>query len=280
MKQSNAMLYLERTPALPLRRFVRSLWYANTPFVEYRRERILPTGCAHIVVSVSRDFLTDCPEGRPDQRAAPALMVGQRSIYEIIASVDLVDLAGVIFRPGAVPAFVADRTDLISNRNLPLDQIWSGYTDHLRSRMLEGFSPEARLLILEDCLASLLRKRRTPADWGPHPAVKFALEQFERDSSQFSIAEMARRTGWSERRFSQIFREQVGFPPKVWYRLQRFRRTVRQLRSGVEVPWAELAVEFEFYDQAHLANEFRSFSGIDLTTYTAMSQRQDYAYTE
>jgi AraC-like DNA-binding protein len=103
--------------------------------------------------------------------------------------------------------------------------------------------------------------------------VKFALEQFERDSSQSSIAEIARRSGWSERRFSQVFREQVGFPPKVWCRLQRFQRAVRQLRAGVEVPWAEMAVDCGFYDQTHFANEFRSFSGIDLTTYTAMSHR-------
>jgi AraC-like DNA-binding protein len=267
------MFFIERKPGFPLRRFVRSLWYANTPFVKHWRERILPTGCAHIVVSLSRDFLTDCPEGRPDQRAAPALVVGQRSVYEIIGTADLVDLAGVIFRPGAVPAFVVDRADLISNRNFPLDQIWSGYTDHLRGRMLEGSSPEARLRILEDCLATLLLKRCTSPDWGPHPAVKFALEQFERDSSQFSVAEIARRTGWSERRFSQLFREQVGFPPKVWCRLQRFQRAVQHLSADVKCPWAELAVECGFYDQAHFANEFRSFSGIDLTTYSAMSHR-------
>ena len=267
------MLYIERKPAPPLRRFVRSLWYASTPFVEHRRERILPSGCAHIVVSLSQDFLTDCPEDRPEQRTAPALMVGQRSVYEIIATADLVDLAGVLFIPGALPAFVADRADLISNRSLPLDQIWSGYTDHLRSRMLGDSSPDARLRILEGCLATLLINRRTPPDWCPHPAVKFALEQFERDSSQFSIAEIARRSGWSERRFSQLFREQVGFPPKVWCRLQRFQRAVRHLSAGVEFPWAELAVECGFYDQAHFANEFRSFSGIDLTTYTAMSNR-------
>jgi hypothetical protein len=57
----------------------------------HRRERILPSGCGHIVVSLSQDFLTDCPEDRPEQRTAPALMVGQRSVYEIVATADLVD---------------------------------------------------------------------------------------------------------------------------------------------------------------------------------------------
>ncbi len=48
---------------------------------------------------------------------------------------------------------------------------------------------------------------------------------------------------------------------------------MRELRAGVDVRWAELASGCGFYDQAHLANEFRSFSGIDLTTYTATAHR-------
>jgi AraC-like DNA-binding protein len=195
-------------------------------------------------------------------------MVGQRSVYEMIATSDLMDLAGVLFVPGSLPALVADRADLFSNRNVPLEEVWHGYADTLRSRMVEGPSPEARLRILEDCLAAALLARRAHRALDLHPAVEFGLEQFARDLSRLSIAEVARRSGWSERRFSQIFREQIGFTPKAWWRLQRFQRAVRRLRAGTEVSWADLAIECGFYDQAHLANEFRSFSGIDLTTYT------------
>jgi hypothetical protein len=42
----------------------------------------------------------------------------------------------------AVPAFVADRADLISNRTFPLDQMWPGYADYLRSRVLEVRPPK------------------------------------------------------------------------------------------------------------------------------------------
>jgi hypothetical protein len=164
------------------------------------RTRYLPL---NIVVSLSQDFLTDCPEGRPEQRTASALMVGQRSVYEIIALEDLVDLAGVLFMPGVVPAFVADRADLISNRNLPLDQVWPGYTDHLRSRMFEGSSPEARLHILDDCLTSLLT-RRTPRAWVPHPAVKFRdhstlIREFDESGSgprAYKIRVLSKAMNW------------------------------------------------------------------------------------
>jgi AraC-like DNA-binding protein len=77
----------------------------------------------------------------------------------------------------------------------------------------------------------------------------------------------------SERRFSQIFREEVGLSPKVWCRIQRFQRAVRMLHSGAEVPWADLALDCGFYDQSHFANEFRAFSGVDATTYSASRTR-------
>lgn len=67
-------------------------------------------------------------------------MVGPRSVYEIIATEDLRDLAGVLLEPGALPAFLADRAGLISNQNVPLDWVWSGYTEALRTQMLEGAS--------------------------------------------------------------------------------------------------------------------------------------------
>jgi AraC-like DNA-binding protein len=264
------MLYIECRPAPPLSRFVRRLWYANAPSAQHARERILPNGCAQIVVTLSRSFLTDCSESGQERRMPPGILVGQRSTCEIIATADLVDLAGVMFAPGGLPALVADRADLLSNRSVPLEQIWCGFTDDLRSRMQEESSPERRLRILEDCLQSLLSTSRADGGFKLHPAVEFALEQFADASNRVSVAEVAQRSGWSERRFSQMFREQVGFPPKVWVRLQRFQGAVRQLRAGAKVAWAELAIECGFYDQAHLANEFRSFSGLDLTTYMAM----------
>ena len=99
--------------------------------------------------------------------------------------------------------------------------------------------------------------------------MDFALSRFKNRPSAATVREVAQSTGLSERRFSQIFREQVGLSPKVFTRVQRFQRTVAQLHAGVEIPWAEMALDCGYYDQSHFANEFRAFSGIDATTYSA-----------
>ncbi len=54
----------------------------------------------------------------------------------------------------------------------------------------------------------------------------------------------------------------VGLAPKVYARLQRFRRVVDRAAAGRAAPWAELAQTGGFADPAHLIRAFRAFSGI------------------
>jgi len=48
-----------------------------------------------------------------------------------------------------------------------------------------------------------------------------------------------------------LFRDQVGIPPKLMARIVRFDRLVQRLRRGGPRVWADLALEFGYYDQAH-----------------------------
>src|SRR4051794_18814079 len=102
MRAVDSMLYLAHRPAPPLSRLVRLIWYTCMPQQDHRRERVLPSGCAQVIFSFSRDFLLDCPEDLPQRTTQPALVVGQRSVYEFIDTSDLADLMGIVFEPGAL----------------------------------------------------------------------------------------------------------------------------------------------------------------------------------
>lgn len=263
------MLYLEHIPAAPLSEFIHALWYARAPQVAHRRERVLPTGRVQVILNLARDFLLDCPDGASDLRMPPALVVGARSVYEIVDTSDMADLIGIVFAQGGFSPFARDAVDLFSNRSVPLEDVWGARSRCLRDWLREMDSPRLRLIRLESFLRERYASdylRRAPSGRG---AVLFALNRFESEPSMTTVRDVARETGWSERRFSQVFREEVGLSPKVWCRVRRFQRAVRLLHAGADVPWAELALDCGFYDQSHFANEFRAFSGIDATTYSA-----------
>jgi AraC-like DNA-binding protein len=258
------VIFLEHTPAAPLNRCIRMLWYARVDAAAHTRERILPTGRVQIILNLARDFLLDCPEGEPERACAPSLIVGARSTYEIVDTSDMADLIGIVFHPGGFAPFAGGAVDLFSNRSVELEDVWGGAARSVRDRLRELPTPAARLQCLEGFLCERFGGRLSR-----HGLVDFALDHFQRAPGASTVQDVARSIGWSERRFSQVFREQVGFSPKAWTRILRFQRTVQQLHAGVDVPWAEMALDCGYYDQSHFANEFRAFSGIDATTYSA-----------
>jgi AraC-like DNA-binding protein len=139
--------------------------------------------------------------------------------------------------------------------------------------MRESEDIRTRFRIIEAFLLERLAACARPNAAARQQLVGFALARFDAAPALSTVREVARSAGLSERRFSQVFREEVGLTPKVWCRIQRFQRAVRTLHAGADVRWAELALDCGFYDQSHFANEFRAFSGVDATTYSANRTR-------
>ncbi len=258
------MLYLERTPSTVLSPWVRMLWYCRAADVAHGRERVLPNGCLQIVLNLSGDSLTDCgDDGAAHGKLPRAIVVGARARYEVIDTSDLAELAGIVIRPGGFAKLFRERADLFFEQSISLDNIWR--ETRLVDGLCEASTPAEKLQRLEELLIGLLR-----TDACRSQLVDQAMYLFRR---QLSVSGCARSVGLSERRLSQVFREEVGISPKIWCRIHRFQRATRALHAGADMPWAELALRCGYYDQSHFANDFRAFSGIDPTTYSALRGR-------
>ena len=259
------MLYLEKTPSAELSPWVRMLWYCHAPQVAFGRERVLPNGCIQIVLNLHGDSLTDCgDDGTASGRLDRAIVVGARGRYEVIDTSDLAELAGIVVRPGGFGRFFRERADLFFEQSIPLDNIWRD--PRVVNDLCEAVSPAEKLKRLEQLLINLLRGDICRSD-----LVDQAIYLFRR--RRLNVAECAHSVGVSERRLSQVFREEVGISPKMWCRIHRFQAATRALHAGVDIPWSELALRCGYYDQSHFANDFRAFSGIDPTTYSALRGR-------
>jgi AraC-like DNA-binding protein len=255
------MIYLERDPSPALAACVETLWYACAPDVPHQRELVLPGGKIQFVISLAADHLTECtPEG--DAPIAPALLVGARTSAEIVATRDMKQLAGVVFRPGGLGPWLRERADLFYEQSLSLNDLWP--MAPVRERLLEATTtPEAILQVLDEalCEQASARERRS------HVCQALRLLR------SLGVRETARELGISERRLHLVFSEDVGLSPKQWSRVQRFQRALRALHNGVDMRWAELAATCGYADQAHFSRDFRSFSGIDPTTYSTSCGR-------
>jgi AraC-like DNA-binding protein len=222
----------------------------HLPGVSRPRERVLPNGNLQIIIDLSAGT---------KRRGPAAIVVGARMRHEILDPMALDEVLGVELQPGGFPALFGERADLVFEQTVAVDALWRDA--NVVEQLADASTPSEKLAVFDMLLARRLRagaERSAPVDR--------AIEYFRRERG--TVASCARSVGISERRLSQAFREQVGLSPKSWCRLRRFQSALRVLHSGIEVPWAELALDCGYYDQSHFANEFRAFSGIDPTTYT------------
>jgi AraC-like DNA-binding protein len=264
------MLYLERPPQPELAPYIQSLWYCRDPNAPHGRQVILPSGHMQIIMSLD-NHLTDCTAGLrvPVQPQSFAVLVGMFSRYQVIDTADLAHLIGIVFRPGGTAPFFSTGTHLFTNLETSLEDIWGPRALALRERLQEQPTPRTKLDALETALIERLRFSRSP---GQHPLVNYAIATLNAVPAATTVAELSRAAGISPRRLSQLFAEHVGVSPKLYSRIQRFQRAVQTLHRGAEVPWAELALSCGYYDQSHFANDFRAFSGISPTTYSAATR--------
>jgi methylphosphotriester-DNA--protein-cysteine methyltransferase len=72
---------------------------------------------------------------------------------------------------------------------------------------------------------------------------------------------LTHRLDLSARQIERLFARQVGLPPKGLARIVRFQRVLAAIDRGVPRDWAAAALEAGYYDQAHLARDFREIAG-------------------
>lgn len=257
------MVYLRRAPSPILRPWILAIWYCRASQIAHSRERVLPNGCIEIILHLSRGHLTDCGvDGTASGRIAPAIVSGPRTRFSVVDTADMDDIAGIVIRPGGFAGLFRERADLLFERSIPLDDLWR--SPDLIERVCAAASPEQKIDLLDSFLRGLVHERARRLE-----TVDSAMQLF-RDLN-LSVAACARSIGISDRRLSQVFREEVGLAPKAWLRLCRFQSAVRALHRKADIPWATLALDCGYYDQSHFANDFRAFSGIDPTTYSTRS---------
>ena len=113
-----------------------------------------------------------------------------------------------------------------------------------------------------------LRSRTGPMDTRDliAPEVRYAWRTLLTSRGAVPVAELARETGWSVRHLDNRFRSEIGLTPKAAARVIRFDRARRMLMhrvgSGAAPALADLAAAGGYYDQAHLAREFRGLAGV------------------
>ena len=99
--------------------------------------------------------------------------------------------------------------------------------------------------------------------------MSWAWQQLVATGGSVAVGDLARDVGYSRRHLTELFGRELGISPKVAARVMRFERSRHLLELPDRPNLVAVATLSGYYDQAHLAREWREIAGCPPTTWMA-----------
>jgi AraC-like DNA-binding protein len=220
-------------------------------------ERVVPDGSVRLVFN-----LGDAPSVG-EGAGLPVEAIGASTQPALVRLRQRMEGLSVTLRPGAASALLDIPAGELAGSAVPLDELWGADAAEALERLAAEPDTPGRLAVLHAILQRRLRRTQP----SPCPAALRAARLISAAGGRQKLREVAESIGVGERRLQQLFHTHVGLSPRAWSRLSRLHHCLRALRLEQEPRWAELALRSGFYDQSHLANEFRALCGLTPTEF-------------
>lgn len=162
---------------------------------------------------------------------------------------------GVKFRPGGFRPFMNAQMSTLTDRTLPIENIFGHAGNRLAAEVGAEGDNESQIRLIHRFFSRLAPSGATVGE-----TLSSAVELIASDPTLGRVDDLAQRLGTGVRHLQRLFAEHVGINPK-WV-IQRCRvRRVGEAALGNDPQWAELALELGYSDQTHLTREFKSTFG-------------------
>jgi AraC-like DNA-binding protein len=167
----------------------------------------------------------------------------------------------------------------LANADLPADDVLGPLAAEIHERVRAAASWRERFAVIDRLLLGRLEdggQRRMARQAAGQPTglasaasavsaeVEFAWRSLLRTGGTVHVSDLVEESGWSDRHLRNRFHAETGLTPKAAARVIRFdraRRLMRRRSAGGQLVIADLAADCGYYDQPHLAREFRALAG-------------------
>jgi AraC-like DNA-binding protein len=262
-------------PGEPLRRYV--AWYTGyrQRGVPPARHRGLPSPYLTLIFTLDEPLTI---EAHPDPGQPPGefgtLLGGLHSAPALIRHAGAQSGIQLALKPPGVRALLGLPAGELADLDVPAEAVLGRVCTELRDRVRGASGWPERFAVLDEIL---LRQLLAANDGGREaagpvaPEVLWSWRQLLRAGGSVRVADLAAGTGWSGRHLASRFRAEIGLTPKAAARVIRFDRARKLLVSRLAVDAADgdsgyglaaLAADCGYFDQAHLAREFRALAGV------------------
>ncbi|MGZ5279924.1 MAG: DUF6597 domain-containing transcriptional factor [Pseudobdellovibrionaceae bacterium] len=255
------LTYKTIEPCPELEPFVECFWLLAAPRnynEEPRNEIVLPDGKTELIIHFGDHF---CKLEKIDNesqfvRQARVLMSGQLTEHIVLKPTGEIGVVAARFKPAGAARFFSLPYEEIVDQVIDLSSYDKSTADLLHDDIAKIASNDERLQYMQAFLKSRL-EQESQEDLYARQACRYIMQS----EGEYSVAELVKLIGFSERQLERKFKKQVGISPKILSRIVRFQKILRLAQDSKNLTLVDAAVSCGYYDQSHFIRDFTKFSG-------------------
>ncbi|MFW6287451.1 MAG: AraC family transcriptional regulator [bacterium] len=246
-------LYQEIKPAKHLQEHIICYWVSpyeqeiNKGILsDIKKDKIVPDACIDIIFHIDRET-----------RDYYSLLVGMmQSPLVAIHEFNKIQTFGIRFYPGGLYPLLRDDLSIITDKAIVLADIMGFIDKEIGEKIASADSIYSMLNIANNYFSRLLEGNKVE-----NHNLKNILHNIYISSGNIDIKQLSSVVDLSSRQVRRIFNNWVGLTPKAFCRVIRFQNTLKFLKSSGSKSIVDTAIDNGFFDQSHLINDFKDFTG-------------------
>jgi AraC-like DNA-binding protein len=246
-----------------LAEYVRFYWSLEAqvegidPFVH----RALPDNCVELIFYCKGKLAISSLEGEEGNTFASGVF-GQAQKFRQFKTQSNFHLFGVYLYPYSFKLLFNLPAYHLRNEKIDTETLWGFKGKMLEEQIMLADTDDQRVQLASTFLFERIKTIRNH-DRAFVRSIKSVVD----NNNVLSIASFAHDCNLSRRQFERKFIEFSGFSPKDFFNVVRFKNVLKEIEQRRK-PLAQIAIDVGYYDQPHLTNEFKKFSGYSPKEYS------------
>jgi AraC-like DNA-binding protein len=255
---------MQVSPSKELSPYIKHYLFLDNQETAVQKLRLFSDGNTGVVFSFKSKLIADITNYEVKNYLPNSFLYGQLNGFKDIYSNDEITLIIVVFQPSGIHQLLGIPANEFLDSIISIEDVFGENGLILQEKLSEQNNNQTRIELLNHFFSNLISKKSESNQMIVNSSLDFIIS----NKGHFSVAQLVKYTGYTERHLERKFKESIGLNPKKFGNVVRLHHFLKLLKDKpADTNLTTICYDAGFSDQSHLIKDFRKHTGISPKEY-------------